>query len=209
MLAGMSDPARRLSTYISWLQQATAASDRVYEVLDREPGIDDPENPRTLPALKEALRFQQLGFQYSTDKAVLQQVDLEVRAGETLAIVGPNGCGKSTLLNLVPRFYDPTDGRVTIDGVDLREVRIRELRSRIGLVSQEVLLFNDTVAENIAYGAPDATPSSIEAAARKAYAHEFITQKLSDGYETLVGPGGNKLSGGQTTADCTGPCHPP
>jgi ATP-binding cassette subfamily B protein/subfamily B ATP-binding cassette protein MsbA len=128
---------------------------------------------------------------------VLRDVNLEVRAGETIAIVGPNGCGKTTLLQLLPRFYDPTSGRVTIEGVDLRDVRLRELRSRVGLVSQEILLLNDTVASNIAYGNPDATQQEIEAAARKAHAHVFITEKLPEGYQTLVGPSGSRLSGGQ------------
>jgi ABC-type multidrug transport system fused ATPase/permease subunit len=120
-----------------------------------------------------------------------------VRAGETLAIVGPNGCGKTTLVQLLPRLYDPIAGRITIDGVDVRDVRLRELRLRFGMVTQEILLFNDTVANNIAYGAPDASRPTIEAAARKAHAHAFITEKLPDGYETLVGPGGSRLSGGQ------------
>jgi ABC-type multidrug transport system fused ATPase/permease subunit len=138
-----------------------------------------------------------VNFHYHPEKPVLRDVNLEVRAGETIAIVGPNGCGKSTLLQLLPRFYDPTSGRVTIEGVDIRDVRLRDLRSRFGLVSQEILLFNDTVANNIAYGAQNATREEIEAAARKAHAHTFITEKLPDGYDSLVGPGGSRLSGGQ------------
>lgn len=197
MMAGMSDPARRLSTYISWIQQAIAASDRVYEILDREPGITDPPNPQPLPPLRKAIRFHDIEFHYTTDKQIISAINLEVRAGETIAIVGPNGCGKTTLLNLVPRFYDPVQGAITIDGVDISQVRLRDLRSRIGLVNQETLMFNDTVTANISYGAPDATQDDVEAAARQAYAHQFITEKLSDGYDTLVGTGGNKLSGGQ------------
>jgi ATP-binding cassette subfamily B protein/subfamily B ATP-binding cassette protein MsbA len=197
MMAGMSAPARRLSTYISWIQQALAASDRVYEILDQEPGITDPLDPLPLPQLKKAIRFDNLSFHYSPDKPVLEQINLDVRAGETIAIVGPNGCGKSTLLNLMLRFYDPVQGTITIDGVDISQVRIRDLRSKIGLVNQETLFFNDTVAANIRYGNPDADQAMIEAAARKAHAHSFITEKLSEGYETLVGPGGNRLSGGQ------------
>jgi ATP-binding cassette subfamily B protein/subfamily B ATP-binding cassette protein MsbA len=197
MLVGMSDPARRMSSEFSHIQQAVAAADRVYQVLDGEPSIVDPTDPVKLPALTRLLRFEGIHFHYHPDKPVLRDVNLEVRAGDTIAIVGPNGCGKTTLLQLLPRFYDPTAGRVTIEGVDLRDVRLRELRSRLGLVSQEILLLNDTVASNIAYGNPDATREEIEAAARKAHAHGFITEKLPDGYQTLVGPSGSRLSGGQ------------
>jgi ATP-binding cassette subfamily B protein/subfamily B ATP-binding cassette protein MsbA len=197
MLAGMSDPARRLSNEFSHIQQAAAAADRVYEVLDRQPTIVDPPNPAPLPPLTRGLRLEGVNFHYHADKPVLRDVNLEVRAGETLAFVGANGCGKTTLLQLLPRFYDPTAGRITIDGVDIRDVRLRELRLRIGLVSQEILLFNDTVANNIAYGTAGVSQEAIEAAARKAHAHAFITEKLSGGYRTLVGPGGSRLSGGQ------------
>ncbi|WP_425395818.1 ABC transporter ATP-binding protein [Aeoliella sp.] len=197
MLVGMSDPARRLSNVFNDLQQAAAASDRVYQVLDTQPTIKDPPNPKPLPKLTKSLRFEHIDFGYHADRPVLTGIDLEVEAGETIAIVGTNGCGKSTLLSLVPRFYDPTSGRVTIDGVNVADVRLRELRSRIGMVSQETLLFNASIAENIAYGAGDATRDEIMAAARKAHAHQFITEKLADGYDTVVGPGGNRLSGGQ------------
>jgi ATP-binding cassette subfamily B protein/subfamily B ATP-binding cassette protein MsbA len=197
MLAGMADPARRISNEFSHVQQALAAADRVYEVLDREPAIVDPAAPAALPPFARSLRFENVSFQYHPEKPVLRDVDLEVRVGETIAIVGPNGCGKTTLLQLLPRFYDPSVGRVTIDGTDIRDVRLRDLRLRFGLVSQEILLFNDTVANNIGYGAPDAGQAEIEAAARKAHAHGFITEKLPDGYQTFVGPGGSRLSGGQ------------
>ncbi len=197
MLAGMSDPARRISGEFSNIQQAIAASDRVYEILDREPSIVDPIAPVTLPALKKSLRFENVSFHYHADKSILRGVTLEVRAGETIAIVGPNGCGKTTLMQLLPRFYDPTAGRVTIDGVDIRDVRLEDLRSRCGLVSQETLMLNDTVENNIRYGNPDATHAQIEEAARKAHAHSFIADRLPNGYQTLVGPGGGRLSGGQ------------
>jgi ATP-binding cassette subfamily B protein/subfamily B ATP-binding cassette protein MsbA len=197
MLVGMADPARRMSNEFSHIQQAVAAADRIYEVLDSEPTIVDPAVPVTLPPLARALRFEGVSFHYHPDKPVLRDVTLEVRAGETIAIVGPNGCGKTTLLQLLPRFYDPVAGRITIEGVDIRDVRLRDLRSRFGLVSQETLMFNDTVESNIAYGAPDAGQAEIEAAARKAHAHAFIAEKLPEGYQTLVGPGGSRLSGGQ------------
>jgi len=197
MMAGMANPARKLSSVFSNLQQSFAAADRVYEVLDREPGITDPVNPVALPGRWTNLRLEQINFHYSEDKPVLADINLEIHAGETVAIVGPNGCGKSTLLNLIPRFYDVQQGRITIDGIDLCDVRIRDLRTQIGLVSQETLLFNDTVSANIAYGTVDVGDDAIESAARKAHAHEFITEKLSSGYQTVVGPSGNKLSGGQ------------
>jgi ATP-binding cassette, subfamily B, bacterial MsbA len=197
MLAGMSDPARRLSGEFSNVQQAVAAADRVYEVLDRQPTIVDSAEPVALPSLARSLRFENVSFHYHPEKPILCNVNLEIRAGETIAIVGPNGCGKTTLMQLLPRFYDPTAGRVTIEGIDIRDVRIRELRTRFGLVSQETLMLNDTVENNIRYGKPDATREEIESAARKAHAHSFITEKLPEGYETPVGPGGSRLSGGQ------------
>lgn len=197
MLAGMSDPARRLSGEFSNIQQAVAAADRVYEVLDREQKIVDAPNPIALPSLKRSLRFENVSFQYNAEKPVLRGVSLDVRAGETIAIVGPNGCGKTTLLQLLPRFYDPSAGRVTIEGTDIKDVSLRDLRVRFGLVSQEILMFNDTVENNIRYGKPDATMAEIEAAARSAHAHQFITEKLPEGYKSLVGPSGSRLSGGQ------------
>ena len=197
MLAGMSDPARRLSGEFSNVQQAVAAADRVYEVLDREQKIVETPNPVALPALKRSLRFENVSFQYNAEKPVLRGVSLDVRAGETIAIVGPNGCGKTTLLQLLPRFYDPSAGRVTFEGTDIKDVSLRDLRLRFGLVSQEILMFNDTVENNIRYGKPNATMAEIEAAARSAHAHTFITEKLPAGYQSLVGPSGSRLSGGQ------------
>ncbi len=196
-LAGLSDPGRRISGEFSNIQQAVAAADRVYEVLDSVPSIVDPTAPVALPALKNTLCFENVSFQYHTEKSILRGVTLEVRAGETIAIVGPNGCGKTTLMQLLPRFYDPTSGRVTIDGTDIRDVRLHDLRMRCGLVSQEILMLNDTVENNIRYGNPDATFAQIEDAARKAYAHSFITEKLPNGYKSVVGPSGSRLSGGQ------------
>jgi len=197
MLAGMADPARRLANEFGYIQNGAAAADRIYEILDFQPKIVDPLNPQRLPALQRAIAFEGVNFHYHPDKPVLHDVDLTVRAGETLAIVGPNGCGKTTLVQLLPRFYDPTKGRITIDGVDIRDVRLRDLRGRFGLVTQETLLFNDTVANNIAQGMPGASRAAIEAAARKAHAHAFITEKLPEGYDTIVGPTGSRLSGGQ------------
>lgn len=197
MMAGISDPARRLSALLNRIQQSVAASDRLYEVLDRQPQLTDPPNPKPLGPLQQAISFNDISFQYTPDTPLLTDINLSVKAGETIAILGPNGCGKSTLLNLLSRFYDPVEGAIAIDGVDLREVSLCDLRSRMGIVSQETPMVNETVAFNIAYGSPGATQQEIEAAARKAQAYEFITGELAEGFDTVVGPAGNRLSGGQ------------
>ncbi len=197
MLAGVSDPARRMTEVFNKLQRAAAAADRVYELLDREPTICDPPKPRALPRHHRDLVFDRVSFHYQPGHAVLEGIDLRIASGETVAIVGPNGCGKSTLVNLISRFFDPIGGSVRLDGVDLREVRLRELRSQIGLVTQETLLFDDTVFNNIRYGFPQAKREQVIEAARQAHAHKFIEQRLDAGYETLVGQAGARLSGGQ------------
>ncbi len=197
MLAGMGDPARRLSGVFNIIQSAVASSERVFEVLDRQPSITDPESPQAIPETWRTLRFENLSFQYNSEALTLEGVNLEVRRGETIAIVGPNGCGKSTLLSLPPRLYDPCEGAVYLGEVDLRDARLRDIRKRIGIVSQQALLLSDTIAENIAYGKPGASHEEIVEAAKRAHAHTFITQRLADGYNTHVGPGGGRLSGGQ------------
>ncbi len=197
MLAGASDPVRRLSAVFNSLQRAAASSDRVYALLDRTTNVADPQVPVMLPKKLGRIQFRDVSFAYKPGEPVLQKLNLQVHRGETIAIVGPNGCGKSTLMNLLPRFYDPTSGAVTIDGIDLHNLRISDLRARIGIVSQETLLFDDTVANNIRYGSPGATNEQVTAAARQAHAHQFITKKLAAGYQSPCGPSGNKLSGGQ------------
>jgi len=197
LLAGVSDPARKLSEVYGVLQRAAAAADRVFQALDREPAIQDPPRPRPLPAHHRELALEGVHFEYSPGRPILQGVDLKIPFGQTLAIVGPNGCGKTTLTSLIPRFFEPTRGRVTIDGVDLRECKIRDLRRQIGLVTQETLLFDDTVFNNIRYGSQNATREQVIEAAKQAHAHRFIEQALEHGYETEVGPLGNRLSGGQ------------
>jgi ATP-binding cassette subfamily B protein/subfamily B ATP-binding cassette protein MsbA len=193
----MSDPARKLSEVFSRLQRGAAAADRIYELVDRKPTIVNPKSPQPLGRHHVDLVFENLRFQYQPTHTVLDDVNLRIAAGESIAIVGPNGCGKSTLANLVPRFFDPTAGRVLLDGHDLRDVRLRELRGQIGLVTQETTLFNDTVLNNIRYGSPRATREQVIAAAEQAHAHRFIEEKLEHGYDTVVGERGGRLSGGQ------------
>lgn len=197
LLSGVSDPARKLSEVFSRIQRAAAASDRIYALIDREPSISDPKHPRLLPRHRQEIHFRGIGFSYHDTQPVLEEVDLRVPFGETIAIVGPNGCGKSTLVNLLPRFYDPKQGAVTLDGVDVRDVRLRELRGQIGLVTQETLLFDESVYNNIRYGSPHASRDQVLQAAQQAHAHRFIESKLEHGYETIVGPQGSFLSGGQ------------
>jgi ATP-binding cassette subfamily B protein/subfamily B ATP-binding cassette protein MsbA len=197
LLAGVSDPARKLSDVFGRLQQASAASERIYEVIDREPKIVDPAQPVALARHHLGLEIERATFGYDPLHPVLENVSLHIAAGETVAIVGPNGCGKSTLANLIPRFFDPDGGCVRIDGIDIRDVRRRDLRKQIGIVTQETVLFDDTVYNNIRYGAPRARREEVIAAAQQAHAHKFIEERLNDGYETRVGSGGSGLSGGQ------------
>jgi ABC-type multidrug transport system fused ATPase/permease subunit len=188
---------RKLSDVLTRIQQASAASERIYALMDREPTIRDPQRPRKLPRHHLDLVLDGVDFHYHPDQPVLQDINLRIRFGETIAIVGPNGCGKSTLANLIPRFADPTAGQIRIDGIPLSEVRLRDLRRQIGLVAQETILFDDTVFNNIRYGAPGATREQVIEASKQAHAHGFIEAQLSQGYETVVGELGGRLSGGQ------------
>ncbi|HUG69352.1 MAG TPA: ABC transporter ATP-binding protein [Pirellulaceae bacterium] len=197
LLAGISDPARKLSEVFATLQAGIAASERIFPVLDREPTIVEPETPKTTAKPHRRLIFDNIEFHYQAGQPVLNGVDLEIKFGETVAIVGPNGCGKSTLINMLPRFYDPTRGSIRFDDVDLREMRLRDIRKRVGLVTQQTHLFDDTVLNNIRYGSPNATDEEAIEAAKKSHAHRFIIDKLDQGYDTHVGQGGSRLSGGQ------------
>ncbi len=190
------EPVKRLARLNAGLQEALAAAQRVFTLMDREPDIRERHDSRVLEVSGGRIEFDQVAFSYDRQTAALHGIDIDVPAGGTVALVGPSGAGKSTVLNLIPRFYDPDRGRVMIDGQNLRDVTFESLRAAIALVSQEILLFDDTVGANIAYGRPDAGKQAIEEAARHAGAHDFIAD-LPEGYGTLVGPRGAKLSGGQ------------
>ncbi|MDD4981176.1 MAG: ABC transporter ATP-binding protein [Candidatus Omnitrophica bacterium] len=188
-------PFKKLSQVNSLNQQAVAASDRIYEVLEAKPSVEESPSARVLKEFKKGVVFDDVWFSYG-ENTVLKGIKLDVPFGSMLAIVGPSGTGKTTLLDLIPRFYDPSKGRVLIDGVDIREFTLKSLRSMTGIVSQETILFNDSIRNNIAYGRPNATDEEIEDAARQANAHDFILQ-LSGGYGTVIGDRGMRISGGE------------
>jgi subfamily B ATP-binding cassette protein MsbA len=191
-----SQSLRQLTNLQTVMTEGLTAARRLFAALDVQPGIRDAPGARPLALRKATVRFEGVHFAYGPDAPVLDGVDLEVRRGETVALVGPSGGGKSTILNLIPRFYDVTGGAIRIDGQDVREVSLASLRGRIALVTQEPFLFDDTIRANIAYGRPDASDADIETAARAADAHEFVSG-LPHGYATEVGEAGARLSGGQ------------
>jgi subfamily B ATP-binding cassette protein MsbA len=197
-LFAMYTPIKRLSRLNATLQGAMAASSRIFEVLDTHLEVREAEGSRPLPRPRGDIEYREVGFHYADGQGanVLRCVSFNARAGEVVAIVGTSGAGKTTLMNLLPRFYDVTDGAVTIDGVDVREVTLKSLREQIGLVTQETVLFNDTVSANIAYGLEDVDEARIESAARAAFAHDFILD-LPRRYDTVIGERGSRLSGGQ------------
>lgn len=196
-LAAVFDPIRKLSTVYPKIQRASAAAERVFELVDRPNEFsNDPGKPRIRP-LQKTIRFEDVGFTYEgSNRPALREVSLTVKHGETVALVGPNGSGKTTLVSLLPRFFPLTSGRILIDEQDINQVTLRSLREQFSLITQESIIFPDTVCSNIAYGLPEATRAQIEAAARKAFADEFIRQ-MPDGYDTVVGEHGATLSGGQ------------
>ena len=196
-LIGSSDPLRKIAGVFASLQASSAAADRIYELCDRKSTIREVENPHSLSTMQSDLVFHDVNFHYTPDQPIIRNFNLRISRGETIAIVGPNGCGKSTLANLIPRFYDPVSGSISIDDIDLRQLRLEDLRKMLGLVSQQTTLFDTTVMENIRYGSPDATDEEVFIAARQARADDFIRKQLSDGYQTMVGEAGGKLSGGQ------------
>jgi subfamily B ATP-binding cassette protein MsbA len=190
-------PIRRLSGANNTVQQALAAAERVFGVLDMETEHQANQGRVEIPAITKSLEFRDVSFRYDGHTlAALAGVDLTIQAGEIVAFVGSSGSGKTTLVSLLPRFYEPTAGSILIDGVDLRDCTLRSVRAQIGIVSQEVVLFDDTVLNNIAYGRSGASEDEAVQAATLAYAHEFII-RLPDGYNTLIGERGLKLSGGE------------
>ena len=192
------EPVKRLTGIHNIFQQALGASSKVFGYLEGDQTVKEKPNALKFAKFEKGITFEKVKFFYpnAPDGFVLDGINLEVKAGQVVALVGPSGAGKSTLVSLVPRFYDATEGRVLVDGRDLRDLKLDSLRHKIGIVAQETFLFNDTVFNNIAYGRPKATRADVETAARNALAEEFIL-KLSEGYQTIIGERGTKLSGGQ------------
>ncbi len=190
------EPMRFMTMVVEFWSMAMNSAHRIFEVVDAVPEVAERSDPVALPHLHGAVELRGVTFAYEPNKPVLHEIDLAVDAGEVLGLVGHTGAGKSTLINLITRLYDTDSGRVLIDGIDVRDLRIADLRRQVGIILQDPYLFDGTVAENLAYGRPDATHAQIVAAAKAAFAHDFIT-RLSDGYDTRVGPRGHGLSGGE------------
>ena len=195
-LLAMLSPVKGLSEVGGTLAAGLGAADRVFQVLDTPPAIADAPGARALPPFADAIRYERVAFEYRPGLPVLHDVDFQVRRGEVVALVGSSGGGKSTTLDLLARFHDPTAGRVTVDGVDLRDATLASLRGQLGVVSQETILFHDSVRANIGYGLDDPDPAKVERAARAAHAHEFVS-RMPEGYDTIIGDRGVRLSGGE------------
>jgi ATP-binding cassette, subfamily B, bacterial MsbA len=195
------DPVRKIALFNNSLQQALGASSEVFRFLDEQEEVQERPGAKPLPAFRERVRLENVYFSYSGENGasgaeVLRGINLETRAGEVIAIVGSSGAGKSTLVQLIPRFFDVTAGSITIDGHDVRDVTLESLRAQIGIVTQDTILFNDTVRNNIAYGQPNVPQDAVIEAARAALAHDFI-MRLPEGYDTMIGERGLRLSGGE------------
>jgi subfamily B ATP-binding cassette protein MsbA len=192
----MYEPIKGISKINISLQKGIAAAERIFTVLDIQPDVAEKENAIQLSPVKETIEFKNVGFSYDDKTEVLKGINLKVRNGEVLALVGSSGGGKSTLVNLIPRFFDVSSGSLTIDGIDVRDVTFSSLRRQIGIVTQQTILFNDTVRNNIAYGSPQASDEQVRAAARAAHALKFVEQ-LPGGFDTVIGESGARLSGGE------------
>ncbi len=194
------DPVRKFALFYNNFQQAIGASSEIFKFMDTEDEVREKAAAKVLPPFSKSVLFDNLGFSYEANgdgaREILRDINLEVKAGEVLAVVGSSGAGKSTLVHLIPRFFDVSSGRLIIDGYDVRDLTLASLRSQIGIVTQETVLFNDTLRNNIAYGQPSVSQQQVEAAARAALAHDFITE-LPAGYETVIGERGVRLSGGE------------
>ena len=194
------DPVRKFALFNNNFQQALGASSEIFKFMDTEDDVREKPGAKPLPPFSKNIVFENATFSYEGNgdgaREILHEIDLEVNAGEVVAIVGSSGAGKSTLVHLFPRFFDLTSGRMLIDGRDVREVTLSSLRAQIGIVTQETVLFNDTVRNNIAYGQPHVSQKNVEAAAQAALAHDFILE-MPKGYDTVIGERGLRLSGGE------------
>jgi len=200
LVLSMYNPVRKFAVFNNSFQQALGASSQLFQFMDTEDVVAEKPGARPLPRFSQGIKFDGVCFSYESDgddaREILRSIDLEVRRGEVLAVVGSSGAGKSTLVHLIPRFFDVTAGRLLVDGHDVRDVTLASLRSQVGIVTQETVLFNDTVRNNIAYGQPHVSQKEVEAAARAALAHDFILA-LPAGYDTVIGERGVRLSGGE------------
>jgi subfamily B ATP-binding cassette protein MsbA len=200
VVISMYNPVRKFAIFNNGFQQALGASTQLFEFMDKEDAVLEKPGARRMPAFTQNVRFEKICFSYDEDgdaaREILRDIELEVKQGEVLAVVGSSGAGKSTLVHLIPRFFDVTSGRLLIDGQDVRDVTLASLREQVGIVTQDTILFNDTVRNNIAYGRPYMEQKQVESAARAALAHDFI-QALPEGYDTYIGERGIRLSGGE------------
>jgi len=190
-------PLTQLSQMVGKITQANSAGKRIFEIIDRESEIEEQAGKINLETIREGIKFENLHFSYpGTNQEILKGIELDIKLGETYAFVGTSGSGKSTLMDLIPRFFDPTQGRISIDQIDIKDITLKSLRNKIGIVTQEIFLFHGTIADNIAYGTSASKRSEVVRAARLANAHDFIT-KMENGYDSMIGVRGLDLSGGQ------------
>jgi len=189
-------PAKDISRAISVVQRGLVSAERIFKIVDTEPEITDHPDAVELEGINDSIEFRNVFFAYDRHKTILKDINITFKKGKTVALVGPSGGGKSTIADLIPRFYDPTEGEVLIDGKPIKSFRLESIRGKMGIVTQESILFNDTVFNNIAFGKPSARQEAVIHAAKIANAHDFIVQ-MENGYETVIGERGTKLSGGQ------------